>query len=417
MSSHFHTSKTIVSAGDDTASFFIKTPDFPMKPGEALYKVNPISFIGRAVKTTDRYEMEMRLNFREGHEAFSTYLQKPFDDGSTPLTIAAKLVSYEEKARTKQYAYMKNVPSIVADIQPAADGVPGTVQFFAILPPFTAVYVDNPDFLKTLGFPQESFTDTLEVTGRVKDSPDKVPYGWYNMESTILKVPSAIWLENDQMDLIYNVIRGQGRAAGQFKLEIRYFTDWLPVRSPPERLYDRVVATETLADLFDDGLVVLGLKRSVINVEAEGTEGIAIQSLTFPEAMLEVEVKLSPKLKHYFKLEDPHLRFPLDDPRRLILTPRDELVDDIFEQDYPVYLVLRGGGGFAENNMYLEGRGNVPALGVMLDPTTFLGHGVTFFGSTNELQLLLLDKETDPIIMKNDSKFILTIEITPFVGI
>ena len=408
----FHISTAVVPAGDDTAVFPISLL-YAHQAGN--FRIKPVSLVARPKDLSQRYVIELRLNFQDGENVYSSFISPFKAAGVKPAVFGQKLASgFFTKAREHYPANILKIPRIVAR---ELSAVTKEVQFQVVLPAFTALYSDNPDLWRFLGF--NNFVETLEHTGTVQKAPNAVPYGWVNLTPGEQTADSKVFSKNEELDMLYQAYFEESAAiveSKQFKIELQFLSEWLTVRTNRVRPVSRVVATQTLSDLIDQGLKDLSLDPGEISVQSEGDESIAIESRETPGSKLVLEIRFSKELTGFFQLEDPVLHFPLGEKggRHLSLETANQRDDDMLRDSYPVVVMLRGGGGEATCS-FIEGYGVVPLLSVMHDETTFLGEGAVFRGSQlEELKIRLLDLTLKPVVKDVDVNYILTLELTQF---
>lgn len=344
-------------------------------------------------------------------EVYGTFLQTPFSSNSTPKSVGDQIKGANERA-LEHFKDFEMIPSIMAETVNANEDV----QFTAVIPSYTALYSDNPDFFATLGFQPNTFTDISSMVGHLKVMPAGTPsYGFFNVSPGIIKIKSSIHLKAQPMDVYYEAVMKGDQIKGQFRLEYRFFTDWLFMHTLDKRPFNRVAAVQALADLVEDGLDTLSLKKSLIQVESDGTDGILIQSTETPGSKVEIIFWFEEKLAHFLNLEEEaKLTFPLFDHRKIILKTAEDMAEGevMMRHRFPVILVLHGGQADADN--YIEGVGKASMLGLMLDTDTILGEGVIFTGQSQELKISLLDSNRKPLKHKSSTEYTLFLQIHQF---
>ena len=399
-----------VAAGEHQLSFPIDLPN-PTTVNSGRYDLKAVALKAHGLAKPEPYELRTRLNFLDGSDSYNTFLQTPFSENSTPKTVGDQLAGAGDRAKV-HFKDFQVTPTIVAEEANAN----GDIQFVVELPAYTALFSDNPDFFRTLGFDEEAIVNISSMVQNVKTTPKGTPsYGFFNVQPGLLRISSITHLVSQPMDLFYEAVMKE-QPAGQFKIEYHYFTDWMFTRTRDARPYNRLTATQTLANMIEDGVATLNLDPALFLVESDGVDGIAIRQTgaARPNSKLEFQIMFPPNLAEFLNLsDDPVLTFPLFDPRRYVIQPKEALEEkhgDLNKSRYPIGVVLNSGQAIANN--YIHGLGRVAMLGLMLDVDTVVGEGATLFGQAQELRMRLYDSQLQPLVHKTPVTYTLSLIMT-----
>lgn len=393
-------------------TFSLRTPScgsgLPVdREGRGTYRATPLGLSARPLNALVHYSLEVSLDFRNDEDrVVSSILQKVFDDDTDLAKLAKKFIDFRGKV-AERFPYFSDLPHLRTRTGSNREHV----VFELWLPPFTGFFVGDGVFWKVLRFPP----DLIEHTGYDRYGLGG-RFGVSNRTSTGLLLTSGELQQYESPATLYVGESDDGQAADSnlLRVEVEVFTDWLPQTLAEERKLDLATAGVALARLLSSGLLLLNLNPAkVIEVDVTEPGKVQLKSAHFTGNKghpVVLGVRLSTTLQDYFVLPERTLLFPSNDPRTVALTQRVPPPENPLEKLYPVHLMTARG---TAAHHFVHGQGWVGLLGLLSDPTKFLGRPewVEISAGQTELRLLLVDRWCRPVASAVPTEFILHLEL------
>jgi hypothetical protein len=399
MSSHCTSARAL--AGESGATFKLRLPDGGSVRSTAerrLAKVTSLSALSDTLEIV--YKLRMSFTFTDGDPSvYNGYFQDPLSsDSATPLTLSTKLDNWNENLARKYSAFPVR-PSVTFWTDPVND----QKRFRVTLPGYTSLYINDPGWWPTLGFPDEAVT-VRELKMKSDKSPGAV-YGFFNEGTTTFEIFSKPFSGGEFFNLFHPRYGGR---SGRVYMEASWESLTVPLESSGPKGVTRMEAINEISEMIDYGLRLYGVADTAISVTDSGEDvGFAFTSqASWGDCPLVITITFDDQLAHLLTLEKNTMTFPMQDRRGYVAKPRKN-GEDVLADEYPLKVVVVGKGDCVD---YVEGIGYCSIIGHANDASVFGGRGCILRGEEDVLTVYIVNKSFEKIEFKEDVRLFLSLE-------
>jgi len=396
-----HCTSARAAAGESGATFRLRFPDGGAVRSTAkghLTKVTSLSVISDTLEMV--YKLRMSFTFTDGDpSSYNGYFADPLSsDDATPNTLVSKLDNYNEKV-ARRYAAFAVRPNLSFWTNPDN----GEKRFRVVLPGYTSLYVNDPGFWPTLGFPDEAVT-IKSLRMKSNKTPGEV-FGFFNSGSTTFEIYSKSFLGGEFFNFIHPRYGGK---SGRTYMEVTWETLTIPLESDGPKGVSRLEAINELSEMIDFGLRLYGVVDTAISVTDSGEDvGFSFTSTAaWGDCPLVITLTFDDQLAHFLTLAKKTMTFPLQDNRGYVAKPRKS-GEDVLEPEYPLKVVVVGKGDCVD---YVEGIGYCSVVSHANDASLFNGRGIVLRGEEDMLTVYVVNKRFERIRFKEDVQMYLSLE-------
>lgn len=405
--SHYKfTTKASQRPGDETAIFPMTTPTGAGVSTSKTFWATPLGLSARTSVDKVHYSLEMTLAFKDGGQAATMEFQNMFAADSDLTGVTKKFSNFRLKLRAR-YPNMVALPQVKKVDEP-----PYSIAYQMELPPYTCFFTDNPHLWAALRFNKEDVTAVQ--FGPASDARQK--YGFINRthQTAVFSGRGLQDPYDTPIDMFRSAVGGENVAPpAKVRVEVEFFTDWLPQTLAEEKPLDRDTAAQALVRLLKTGLLLLNLDSKTIEVDAQTPGRVVLKSKqqTLDKAVrVDLSIRLSSPLKDFFLIDNPLITFPGTDARTVALVQREPTAQDPLAGRYPIHLVALGQ---SEAHHHLNGYGWVSMLGLLSAPNKFIGKAewVQLRPGQSEIRLMLIDRWCQPVTANAPIELVLYLEL------